>query len=46
MTPVEPYHGDVFDGSWAAEWGGFVDLVGGTAQRTALAHSKVTRLLL
>lgn len=20
MTPVEPYHGDVFDGSWAAEW--------------------------
>ncbi len=20
MTPVEPYDGDVFDGSWAAEW--------------------------
>jgi hypothetical protein len=20
MEPVEPYHGDVFDGSWAAEW--------------------------
>ena len=20
MTPVEPYHDDIFDGSWAAEW--------------------------